>query len=71
MDDADAATNTMDMPFRFYPCFVAGLAYYISLKKNPQLNVLTNLVSLSLPDVVCNALSNFIFSWYSYILSGV
>ena len=37
MDDADAATNTMDMPFRFYPCFVAGLAYYISLKKNPQL----------------------------------
>ncbi len=37
MDDADKATNTMDMPFRFYPCFVAGLAYYISLKKNPQL----------------------------------
>ena len=20
MDDADSATNTMDMPFRFYPC---------------------------------------------------
>ena len=37
MDDADKATNTMDMPFRFYPCFVAGLAYYISLKKNTQL----------------------------------
>ena len=37
MDDADKAINTMDMPFRFYPCFVAGLAYYISLKKNPQL----------------------------------
>ena len=37
MDDADKATNTMDMPFRFYPCFVAGLAYYLSLKKNPQL----------------------------------
>jgi len=37
MDDADKANNTMDMPFRFYPCFVAGLAYYISLKKNPQL----------------------------------
>jgi len=37
MDDADKATNTMDMPFRFYPCFVAGLAYYLSQKKNPQL----------------------------------
>ena len=25
------------MPFRFYPCFEAGLAYYLSKKKNPQL----------------------------------
>ena len=37
MDDADLATNTMDMPFRFYPCLTAGLAYYISMKKAPQL----------------------------------
>ena len=37
MDDADAATNTMDMPIRFFPCFVAGLAYYISQKRSPQL----------------------------------
>ena len=37
MDDADAATNNIDMPFRFYPCFVAGLSYYLSLKKAPQL----------------------------------
>ena len=36
MDDADAATNTMDMPFRFYPCFAAGLAYYISIKRAPD-----------------------------------
>lgn len=36
MDDADAATNTMDMPFRFYPCFAAGLAYYISVKRAPE-----------------------------------
>ena len=36
MDDADAATNTMDVPFRFYPCFTAGLAYYMSLKKAPE-----------------------------------
>ena len=32
MDDADAGANTLDMPFRFYPCLAAGLAYYISLK---------------------------------------
>ena len=36
MDDADKATNTMDMPFRFYPCFAAGLAYYISMKRAPD-----------------------------------
>jgi hypothetical protein len=36
MDDADAGANTLDMPFRFYPCLAAGLAYYISLKKAPD-----------------------------------
>ncbi len=36
MDDADAGANTMDMPFRFYPCLAAGLAYYISLKRAPD-----------------------------------
>ena len=36
MDDADSATNTMDMPFRFYPCFAAGLAYYVSMKRAPD-----------------------------------
>jgi len=36
MDDADTAINTLDMPFRFYPCFAAGLAYYISMKKSPE-----------------------------------
>jgi hypothetical protein len=30
--------NTMDIPFRFYPCFAAGLAYYISLKRSPELS---------------------------------
>jgi hypothetical protein len=36
MDDADAQTNTMQMPFRFYPALAAGLAYYISIKRAPQ-----------------------------------
>jgi hypothetical protein len=36
MDDADVGANTMQMPYRFYPCLAAGLAYYISLKKAPE-----------------------------------
>lgn len=36
MDDADTYTNTMDMPFRFYPCLAAGLAYYLSIKRAPE-----------------------------------
>ena len=40
MDDADKPTNTMDMPFRFYPCFAAGLAYYIAIKKAPDRAIL-------------------------------
>ncbi len=36
MDDADAGANTLDMPFRFYPCLAAGLAYYMSLKRAPE-----------------------------------
>ena len=36
IDDADAQVNTMDIPFRFYPCLSAGLAYYIALKRAPE-----------------------------------
>ena len=36
IEDADASANTVDMPFRFYPCLAAGLAYYIALKKAPE-----------------------------------
>jgi|TARA_R110002020_G_scaffold524_8_gene2659 hypothetical protein len=36
MQDVDAATNNADIPFRFLPCLVAGLAYQLSLKKAPQ-----------------------------------
>ena len=32
IDDAGDGVNTMDVPFRFIPCMVAGLAYYLSLK---------------------------------------
>ena len=37
MDDADTYTNTMDVPFRFYPCLAAGLAYYLAQKYKPEL----------------------------------
>ena len=36
IQDADSAINTMEIPFRFYPCLTAGLAYYISMKKAPD-----------------------------------
>ena len=36
LDDADKSTNTVEVPFRFYPCLAAGLAYYISMKRAPD-----------------------------------
>ena len=36
MDDADDYTNTMQIPFRFYPCLAAGLAYYLAIKRAPD-----------------------------------
>ena len=36
IDDTDASVNTVQIPFRFYPCLAAGLAYYISLKRAPD-----------------------------------
>jgi hypothetical protein len=36
LQDADTMVNTTDMPFRFYPCMVAGLAYYIAMKRAPD-----------------------------------
>lgn len=36
IEDADSLVNTTDMPFRFYPCMVAGLAYYIAMKRAPE-----------------------------------
>jgi len=36
MDDADTMINTTDAPFRFLPCMVAGLAYYLAVKRAPD-----------------------------------
>jgi hypothetical protein len=44
IEDADALVNTTDMPFRFYPCMVAGLAYYLSMKRAPERSQLLKVV---------------------------
>ena len=36
MSDADGYTNSAEVPFRFYPCLSAGLAYYLAIKKAPD-----------------------------------
>ena len=36
IEDADTFTNTVEVPFRFYPCLAAGLAYYLAMKKAPD-----------------------------------
>ena len=37
IQDIGAYTNATDMPFRFVPCMVSGLSYYLSMKYAPQL----------------------------------
>lgn len=36
IDDAGSPVNTLEIPFRFYPCLAAGLAYYLSMKRVPE-----------------------------------
>jgi hypothetical protein len=36
VDDAGSYTNTIGVPFRFYPALAAGLAYYIGIKRAPE-----------------------------------
>ena len=37
IQDVGDYTNATDVPFRFVPCIVAGLSYYLAMKFNPQL----------------------------------
>lgn len=36
IEDAGGYTNQADVAYRFIPCMISGLAYYISFLKNPQ-----------------------------------
>jgi len=38
IQDAGDGSNTMDVPFRFIPCMVSGLAYYLALKIPDAMN---------------------------------
>jgi hypothetical protein len=37
IEDAGSYTNDADVAYRFLPCMCAGLAYYLAMKKAPQL----------------------------------
>ena len=43
IQDIGDYTNATDVPFRFVPCMVSGLAYYLSQKYQPQLIQATKL----------------------------
>ena len=36
IDDASASAQDPEIPSRFMPCMASGLAYYITLKRNPE-----------------------------------
>jgi len=36
IDDVGAYTNATDVPYRFIPCMIAGLSYYLAVKYAPQ-----------------------------------
>ena len=36
INDADSMQNTLEGPFRFYPCLASGLAYYLAIKRAPD-----------------------------------
>ena len=55
IQDVDATyTDATDLPYRFVPCMVSGLAFYLSQKVNPQL---TQTMKLLYEDELARALS--------------
>ena len=44
IQDVGDYTNAADVPFRFVPCMVSGLAYYLSMKYMPQMTQATKLI---------------------------
>ena len=44
IQDVGAYTNATDMPFRFVPCMVSGLAYYLSMKVCTTINTTNEII---------------------------
>ena len=40
IQDAGGYSNTADVPYRFVPCMVSGLAFYLSQKVAPGLTTI-------------------------------
>jgi len=53
IEDAGAYTNTPDTPYRFLPCMIAGLAYYLSFMKAAEK---TQMLKLAYEDEMKRAL---------------
>ena len=53
IEDAGAYGNTPDTPFRFLPCMVSGLAYYLSFMKAAEK---TDMLKLAYEDEMKRAL---------------
>jgi hypothetical protein len=54
IEDVGAYTNATDTPFRFVPCMISGLSYYLSMKFAPQR---TQEMKLLYEDELARALS--------------
>ena len=54
IQDVGSYTNATDVPFRFVPCMVAGLAYYLSQKFKPEM---TQQMKLLYEDELARALA--------------
>ena len=54
IQDVGDYTNATDVPFRFVPCMIAGLAFYLSQKLQPQL---TQQMKLYYEDELARALA--------------
>ena len=68
IDDADTFTNTLEVPFRFYPCLAAGLAYYIAIKRAPNAKrIIKQFCCCSrLKTKICNINDSHIFFPFKY-----
>ena len=54
IQDVGDYTNATDVPFRFVPCMISGLAYYLSQKYQPQM---TQAMKLYYEDELARALA--------------